>query len=166
MDLEIRGVRSDDIEAVHEILLSEPVLLGTMRLPYESLEYTRGRLQPEPNVIKLVAVAEDAVVGFSELITHPDVPRHQHAGQINMIATHEDWHGRGVGRSLMNAMTGLADSWLQLSRLELTVWTTNGAARALYESCGFEIEGTLRGYVYRDGEFVDAWVMGRIRPTG
>ena len=55
------------------------------------------------------------------------------------------------------------EKWLNLARIELTVFTDNEAAIALYRKFGFEIEGTLRKYAFRDGEFVDAYAMARIK---
>lgn len=75
----------------------------------------------------------------------------------------DDWQGKGVGSALMQAMIDLADKWLNLTRLELTVYTDNEAGIALYKKFGFEIEGTHRKFAFRDGEFVDAYAMARVR---
>ncbi len=75
----------------------------------------------------------------------------------------DDWQGRGVGSALMRAVIDLADKWLNLTRIELTVYTDNEPAIALYRKFGFQIEGTLRNYAFRDGEFVSAYVMARVR---
>ena len=40
----------------------------------------------------------------------------------------------------------------------------NAAGIALYEMFGFEIEGTHRRFAFRDGEYVDAYSMARIKP--
>jgi putative acetyltransferase len=61
----------------------------------------------------------------------------------------------------MEAALDLADNWLNLTRVELTVFTGNVAAVALYEKFGFEIEGTHRRYAFRNGEYVDAYAMAR-----
>jgi putative acetyltransferase len=79
------------------------------------------------------------------------------------MAVHDDYTGRGVGSALMQAMIDQADRWLGLKRLELTVWTDNHRAIALYERFGFEREGVLRDYALRDGVFVDALAMARTR---
>ena len=79
---------------------------------------------------------------------------------------HEDWQGKGVGKELMRAIVDLADNWLNLTRLELEVYADNQAAIRLYERFGFEVEGKLRQHAFRDGQFVDSIVMGRIRPNG
>ena len=63
----------------------------------------------------------------------------------------------------MEAALGLADNWLDLHRIELSVYTDNAAGRALYEKFGFELEGTHRRYAFREGKYVDAYSMARIR---
>jgi L-phenylalanine/L-methionine N-acetyltransferase len=75
----------------------------------------------------------------------------------------DDWQGRGVGTALMEACLDLADNWLNLSRLDLRVFVDNAPAIALYERFGFEIEGAHKRFAYRDGEYVDAHVMARLR---
>ena len=47
-------------------------------------------------------------------------------------------------------MLDLADNWLNLTRIEPSVYTDNAAAVVLYEKFGFEIEGTHRRYAFRN----------------
>jgi len=63
----------------------------------------------------------------------------------------------------MGACLDLADNWLSLTRLDLRVYVDNAPAIALYEKFGFEIEGTHRRFALRNGEYVDAHVMARLR---
>ena len=49
------------------------------------------------------------------------------------------YHGKGVGSRLMQAMIDLCDNWAAIERIELTVFTDNPAAMALYRKFGFEI---------------------------
>ena len=64
-------------------------------------------------------------------------------------------------------MTGanieLAFDWLRLERLGLIVFAGNAHATRLYESLGFEHEGTMRRLAYGDGAWMDAHVMARLR---
>jgi putative acetyltransferase len=91
-----------------------------------------------------------------------DRPRRRHVGDMGMMVR-DDWQGKGIGSALMAAMVDLADNWLNLVRIELTVYTDNAAAVGLYQKFGFAIEGTLRRYAFRDGEYVDAYTMARVR---
>ncbi len=139
------------------------LLAGTMRLPYPSLEQVLKRLEKSEGIIRLAADVDGVLAGFLELETYPGNPAHSHAADIHLIATHPEFRGKGVGRALMDAAIDLADNWLQVSRLGLSVWTTNTTAISLYESHGFTVEGTMRRYVYRNGEYLDAHVMSRIQ---
>ncbi|HEY5107188.1 MAG TPA: GNAT family N-acetyltransferase [Caulobacteraceae bacterium] len=63
----------------------------------------------------------------------------------------------------MAALLDQADRWLDYRRLKLTVFSDNDRAIALYERFGFEREGLLRAYAFRDGAYVDAVTMARLR---
>ena len=55
------------------------------------------------------------------------------------------------------------DNWLNLKRVELHVYTDNARAIHLYEKFGFVTEDTHRAFAFRDGEYVDAYSMARVR---
>ena len=100
---------------------------GTLQLPLQSAEAWRKRLaEPPEGLFLLVACAEGEVVGNLGLETFPIRPRIRHSGTIR-IAVHDDRQGRGVGTALLGAALNLADDWLNLSRVELTVYTDNAA---------------------------------------
>jgi putative acetyltransferase len=163
MDIVIRHAEPDDYEALHRIFSASEVIRGTLQLPFPSAERWRKRLaEPTEGLYSLVASVDNEVVGSLGLRTFPDRPRRRHVGQIGM-AVRDDWHGKGVGTALMEAAIELADNWLNLTRLELTVFVDNAPAIALYEKLGFTTEGTLADYVFRDGEYVDCFTMARLR---
>lgn len=162
--LYIRRAEPDDCSAVYEIFSCPKVFAGTLQLPYPSREQWRRRLaEPAEGAYHLVAVVGDRAVGTLGVHTFPDRPRRRHAGAIGM-GVHDEWQGKGVGSALMRAGLDLADNWLNLVRLELEVYTDNEPAIRLYERFGFEREGTLRLHAFRDGRYVDAYVMARLRP--
>ena len=138
-------------------------MAGTMQLPLQSVEDVRKRFFSETRegLYHLVACVDEEVVGHLGLETFTR-PRRRHVGEIGM-AVRDDWQGKGIGSALMEAALDLADNWLNLIRLELTVYSDNAAGIALYEKFGFEIEGTHHRYAFRNGEYVDAYSMARIR---
>jgi putative acetyltransferase len=160
----IRHAEPDDYRAVHEIYGCPKAFAGTLQLPFPSLELWRKRLaEPIEGNYNLVAVIDGLVIGQLGLHTFPHQPRRRHAATIGM-GVHDDWQGRGVGKKLLGACLELADQWLNLRRLELEVYVDNEPAIRLYESFGFEREGTLRQHAFRDGRYVDSYLMARLRP--
>jgi len=154
----------DDDEAVQRVYAGQKAIWGTLQLPFPSVEVWRKRLtEPPEGMFGLVACAEDEAVGHLGLHTYPNSPRRRHVGHLGM-AVRDEWHGKGVGSSLMQAAVDLADKWLNLSRLELDVYADNEPAVRLYKNFGFGVEGTLSRFAYRDGQYVDAYLMARLRP--
>ncbi len=159
----IRRAEPSDYEAVTRIFVQPKVVWGTLQLPYPSVEFWRKRLaEPPDGYFGLLACAGDDVVGELGPLTFPNAPRRRHVGKIFM-AVRDDWQGKGAGTALMQSAVDMADKWLNISRLELEVYTDNDAAVRLYKKFGFVIEGTLVRFAYRDGQYVDAYTMARLR---
>ncbi len=159
----VRRAEPSDADAMRKIFESPPVIRGTLQLPYPSAENWRKRLaEPPDGAFNLLVCVENEVIGQLGLYTFPNFPRRRHVGQIGM-AVRDDWQGRGAGSALMQAMTDLADNWLNLTRIELEVYTDNEGAIRLYKKFGFAIEGTHLRFAYREGQFVDVYAMARLR---
>ena len=164
MNISIRRAEPNDFEAVYKIFTDPKVFWGTLQLPFPSKEVWRKRLaEPEDGKFSLVAMVGDEIAGHLGLGTNPSRPRRKHAGGIGM-AVRDDFQGQGVGTALLQAAVDLADNWLNLQRLELTVFTDNEPALRLYKKCGFEIEGTLRRHSFRAGQYFDVYYMARLKP--
>ena len=130
MDIVIRHAEPDDCEAVHRILSGPRVIEGTLQLPLQSIERVRKRFWEAPEgIYHLVACVDGVVVGQLGLEASPTHWRRRHVGEIGM-AVRDDWQGKGVGTALMEAALDLADNWLNLTRIELNVYTDNVAGIA------------------------------------
>ena len=162
MDISIRKAEPSDAEAIWKCYTAPKVVRNTLQMPYRSLESVRELLtKGGEGQHTLVAVVAGEVVGVIGLHTSSR-PRVNHRGEIGMMVR-DDWQGKGVGAAMMQAVVDLADKWLNLTRIELTVFTDNEPAIALYRKFGFQIEGTHRKFAFRDGEFVDAYAMARVK---
>ena len=163
-DITIRRATLDDAEALQRIFAQPRALWGTLQVPYASAEQRRKRLAELNNsAYPLVAVVAGECIGQLTLhTTQSSSPRRRHAGAFGM-AVRDDYHGRGVGTALMVACLDLADNWLNLHRVDLDVYVDNEPALRLYKKFGFVIEGRLVDFAFRDGEYADVFVMGRIR---
>lgn len=139
------------------------VIAGTLQLPLRSEALRREQATTTtPDDHHLVAVLDGTVIGALGLHVER-TPRRRHCASIGM-AVHDNYQSRGAGRALLAAALDLADNWLGLGRLELTVFTDNAPAVHLYDAHGFVIEGTHRGYAFRNGGLTDAYSMARLAP--
>lgn len=146
-------------------LYNEPaVCRQVLQMPFQSIEVWRKRLvMDDERRLQLVALHGGEVIGQLGLQQYLRV-RQAHVGTFGMgVAT--AWQGKGVGSRLLKAALDVADNWMNLHRVELTVFADNQAAQRLYRSFGFEVEGVLRDYALRDGVYVDTVSMARLRPS-
>lgn len=164
----LRRGRPDDAEDFAAMMNDPLVYPGVMQLPYTEPAFWRERLAssvggPSQADLQLVAVHDGHVIGGAGLHAAGGHVRRRHVMYLGMTVA-GPWQGRGVGSLLLAALCEHADRWLGVMRLELTVYTDNAPAIALYRKHGFEIEGTHRAYVLRDGRYVDAHAMARLHP--
>jgi L-phenylalanine/L-methionine N-acetyltransferase len=164
MDITVRRAEPEDFEGFWRNFQDESAYSGTLQLPYPSREMWRKRLaEPTEGHYNFVACSGDEIVGNAGLHAASASPRRAHVMAVG-IGVPSAWQGRGVGTALLATLTGFADGWLNVWRLELTVYADNARAIALYRKFGFEAEGTHRAYALRDGKYVDAIAMARLRP--
>ncbi|MGI9024753.1 MAG: GNAT family N-acetyltransferase [Burkholderiaceae bacterium] len=169
--LRIRHAEPSDYEGVSATMATPKAYAGTLQLPMPSMELRRERMaKPDPNGVFLIAEVRDPevhgstfeIVGSLGLDAFKSL-RRRHALALGM-AVRDDWQGRGIGTALMTAAIDRADNWMNVLRIELTVYADNEAACALYRRFGFVIEGRHRAYALRDGVYIDAHAMARLHP--
>jgi RimJ/RimL family protein N-acetyltransferase len=112
------------------------------------------------NCLYLVARSEDQLVGGLHFGAK-NRRRVRHVGEFGMSVRKEFW-GQVIGAATL----GLLIEWGRLSgvvtKINLRVRTDNARAIGLYESRGFEREGTIRRDFMVDGEYFDHHLMGLI----
>jgi putative acetyltransferase len=164
MVITVRRSEPADFEAFWRVFSDESAYAGTLQMPHPSRELWRKRLaEPAEGHYQFVACVDDEIVGTAGLHPAGSSPRRAHAMSIGM-AVHSAWQGRGVGTALLKTLTAFADGWLNVFRLELTVYADNARGIALYRRFGFELEGTHRAYALRGGRYIDTLSMARLRP--
>jgi putative acetyltransferase len=160
-DIVVRAVLPSDAEDVTTLINLPGYRAGTLRPPFQSVMDVRKHIDtPSPGALNLVVTLDGRIIANGGLRRFTG--RRQHVASIGM-GVHDDFVGRGIGKTLLAAMIEAADNWLDIKRLELTVYTDNDAAIGLYLKFGFEQEGLLRAFGFRAGQYVDAYAMGRLR---
>jgi putative acetyltransferase len=168
MSIVVRRATVQDAAAYARIMGDPGVFPGLMQMPHTSEELWRARLvennAPGKADLPLVAERDGAVVGCAGLHPAGVSPRRRHVLLLG-ISVLPEAQGYGVGSALMAALCDYADRWAGALRIELGVYTDNARAIGLYKKFGFEIEGTMRGYAMRDGQFADTFAMARLHPN-
>jgi putative acetyltransferase len=139
-EIRVRAMNAADWRDLHEIWTDPRVCWGTLQTPFQSEDEVRKKVEnPPERMVRLVAEVDGRVVGASGL-QRGRSPRMQHVASCG-VSVHPD-------------------CW---KRVELEVYVDNAPAIHLYEKFGFVIEGTKRKYAFREGEYVDTYVMARVR---
>ncbi|WP_353177674.1 GNAT family N-acetyltransferase [Salinisphaera sp. T5B8] len=159
--IKIRHSEAEDIPKIKAVYENRQLFAETLQLPFPSVEVWRERLMDLPRgTHSLVAYVDDELVGHL-LFEANQSSRRKHVGSLAMgvKASHQ---GQGVGSELLRAAIDLAENWLNILRIELTVYAENEPAVALYKKYGFEVEGQAPRYAFRDGRYVSALYMARV----
>lgn len=107
-----------------------------------------------------VAEHRGRIVGYVRLGFPTELASNAHVRQIRGLAVVEEARGRGVGRALVRAAVDRARE-CGARRITLRVLGHNTAARKLYESEGFAVEGVQPEEFFVGGSYVDDVLMGR-----
>lgn len=160
----IRATRPEDVPAINRIYNQESVRRFTLALPFTSIVQS-ARFLSGSQVLRtsLVACGADGRVLGEASLTREANPRRAYAATLGLMVA-EEARRQGIGQALAAALLDLADNWLNLQKLELTVFANNHPAIALYQKLGFEIEAIFRHDAMQDGVLADSLAMARIRP--
>jgi ribosomal-protein-alanine N-acetyltransferase len=144
----IRRMKEDDLPAVRTI---EALSFSN---PWSDSTFL-GEIQNTPVSFPLVVVRKpsDKVIGYI-IYWHirEDV-------QVNNIAVHPDFRGKGIGEALMrHVIDRVRKNGATFMTLEVRL--SNAAAVTLYKKLGFDILGTRKNYYTNPDE--DAFLMGLV----
>ncbi|MEG3192920.1 GNAT family N-acetyltransferase [Lysobacter sp. D1-1-M9] len=160
-DFQIRHYEPADLSQVHKLYSEVQAFSSTLQLPYQSSVHWEGKLDTSrEGCFCLVAVRQDEVVGQLGLEVCRS-PRRRHVATLGM-GVKASARRLGVGSTLLQAAIDMCERWMQITRIEIEVYTDNTAAIDLYSRHGFVVEGTCRRSAFRDGAYVDAHLMARV----
>lgn len=160
----IRRTQAEDAAQLARLFAEGSAQRETLQLPHVDIARWQERLAKVPaNVYSFVAEVDGKIVGNIGF-TVEALPRRAHVASFGM-GVNDQFQGQGIGSALMAAMIDMADNWLNVHRIELTVFSDNHKAQQLYQKFGFVTEGESRDYAFRDGDYVDALHMARINPN-
>ena len=119
------------------------------------------RKSSEAFVFAIRLVETDALIGYLEI---DGILWAHRVGWTSVGIGDAAYWGRGYGYEAMELALGFAFNELNLHRVQLTVFSYNERAIALYEKLGFRREGTFREFLERDGARYAMHLYGILRP--
>ncbi len=163
-DIKIRGREAADWSAIAAICRAQSFEMNPLELPYFSDGYAQqviGHMPDNDLRFGLVAELNGRLVGAIDL--RRGERRVRHNAEVERFVVAPQMQGRGVGGALLGAMVDLAENWLNLTRLKNIIDVDNAPAISLHRKFGFVIEGKLHDYRHRNGRYVDAYLVARVR---
>lgn len=109
----------------------------------------------------LAAVVDGNLVGWCD-VCRESFEIEAHIGRLG-IGVLPDFRGKGIGKALLDVTIAAAER-LDFHRIELTAFSDNLRAIALYESRGFVREGLMRAAARFGDEYRDVVQMARLGP--
>lgn len=103
-----------------------------------------------------VPLTSDTLLGYVEL---EGILWSQGVSWVS-LAIAKEYQSQGYGYAALQMVLAFAFQELNLHRLQLTVFSYNQPAIALYEKLGFKREGVYREFVQRQGDRHDMYLYG------
>jgi RimJ/RimL family protein N-acetyltransferase len=77
--------------------------------------------------------------------------------ELGIIIGDERYRGKGLGKEAMLLLIQYAFNDLNLRKISLAVFENNQHAKKLYESLGFQLEGTFVKHIFKEGRLWDKY---------
>jgi len=83
-------------------------------------------------------------------------------GEFGIYIGDNNFRGKGYGKSSLISLVNYGFETLSLHRIFAEVYSNNDAIK-LYKKIGFKQEGILRQHVYKNGKYLDAYMIGLLK---
>ncbi|MBM3579953.1 MAG: GNAT family N-acetyltransferase [Alphaproteobacteria bacterium] len=157
MQVRLEKAQEKDFDKTYEILMHKDV---NPFMNYPILEKSEFRKIWTEIFLRLNLWKDgDEIIGLA-VITNGTY-RIKHIAYIDKLAINQDIRGKGFGTAFLSA---IIDSLAHegINKIELGVEVDNHRAISFYKKFGFEIEGTRKKLLNREGQFIDNYYMAKM----
>ncbi|MBZ2153302.1 GNAT family N-acetyltransferase [Streptococcus australis] len=167
LDLFLKEAEASDAERLLDFFKAVATESEFMTLAPEGLGMTKQELeifaetqaQTDNQLCLLLYLGED-LVGVLNIAADQNRAL-RHIGDVFIVVRKAYWN-KGLGRILLEEGIAWAEGTNLLRKLDLSVQVRNERAIHLYQTLGFEIEGLRKRGVYKEGEYLDVYLMGKL----
>jgi len=83
--------------------------------------------------------------------------------QSHILIGDKDYWGKGYAREALMLAVDYMFNERNIRRIQANILETNIASLKMHQKCGYEIEGILRNAVYKNGRYINQYVLGLLK---
>jgi len=157
--INLRTVEEEDLEFLRENINRKEVRTHlTARKPVnleQEKQFFEEVISSEKNTHLAISI-ENEIIGIISLEENKE---RTGVAEIGIWIDPEN-HGNGYGTEAAELITNYGFNELNFHRIMARAHEGNKGSQEIWEKLGFEKEGELRDQVYREGEFINAYLYG------
>jgi RimJ/RimL family protein N-acetyltransferase len=164
----LRGLELTDLPNMQRWINDPDVIRGlTIYTPYSSVDeqnwFDTMMKGPKEEHAYVIEIFEDNNwIPVGSTVFH-NIDWKNRSTEIGISIGEKKYWNRGFGRDTMRLMLRHAFNDLNLNRVYLNVFETNENAKKTYLATGFIEEGRLRQDIYKNGRYIDVFMMSVLR---
>lgn len=167
--LYLREVRISDVGDHYYAWMNTPEITRFLESRFypHSIEQLREYVEiqaEDPDIVFLAIVLSEGDRHIGNLKLGPVDWIHRRA-EIGILIGEEDCWGQGYASEAIALAADYAFRRLNLHKLTAGCYETNHGSVKAFEKAGFKREGVRSQHYFADGAYVDAVLLGRIRPA-
>ena len=162
----LRPLRQSDDAALFAAVTSDPKVMQYWDWPeHDSIEITTAFVAAELEETAGGTACYWAIclephgdaIGTCDL---SEIDEHHKRAEVGFMIARKYWGG-GIAFEAMLAVLEFGKNALGIERFSARTHAGNDRSAALLKRLGFQLEGTLKGYIVREGVRRDCWIFGR-----
>lgn len=111
-------------------------------------------------IFGIISKKDGCLIGIIGLKNIDFINRH---AELYIYIGDNQYLSKGLGTDAIQTLVDFSFDQLNLHKVYLNVFDYNEKAIKVYERVGFAVEGVLKDALYRDGQYHDVILMGRIK---
>jgi len=126
----------------------------------DEIRWFQRHLESKDDFVYAIETAEGVHIGNIGL---HGLDWKNHSATLGIFIGEKAYWGLGYGTDAILTLLHFAFGEMNLNRIELSVFDYNERAIRSYRKCGFQLEGSRRQALYREGEYHDVLVMSILK---
>lgn len=166
MNYKLRELSRNDLPEINK-WRNNPELISYLGSPFRYIDFEidslwyDNYLNNRKNTVRCSIVGEnDQIIG---IVTLSDIDYINRKCSLHIMIGESNNCNKGIGKFAINEILKHAFDDLNLERVDLIVLESNERAQAVYSKIGFIKEGLLRNYYYKNGKYINAYIMSVLK---